>query len=312
MFHFLKDRDLGVAYKRRYDLGLEQSGGAGFLSLLVGLMTFLTIMFLAAYFALGNLSARWSSGLENKITIEIPLNKADKSLRNEIELRNLTEKVKTKLERQDYIQSVTVLSTDELQDLITPWFSDSLSFGAMPMPRLISVNLHSSKADEANVELPKLLKKIDPTVRFDGHDEWLSNILKLADTLGFFMIFLGLIISITTCIAIAGAVKSRIAVHHADVELLHLIGAQDGYIARQFQKYALRLSLKGSLIGFACGICGIIILMLLTKTKSNAALPEFDISTEDLMTLLLLPIIFATLSVVTARFTVLKELKQMT
>ena len=40
-----------------------------------------------------------------------------------------------------------------------------------------------------------------------------------------------------------------LAIHHSVIEILHLLGAQDAYIARQFQVHALWLGLRGGVIG---------------------------------------------------------------
>ena len=58
---------------REYDLPLNQSEDTRFLVLLVGLMSLLLVLALSGTFALNNMAKRWSSGLENKVTIEIPV-----------------------------------------------------------------------------------------------------------------------------------------------------------------------------------------------------------------------------------------------
>jgi cell division transport system permease protein len=66
------ERVLGKAQKRRYDLPLNKGSGTGFLVILIALMTFLGMLALASSFALSAMTARWSSGLENRLTIESP------------------------------------------------------------------------------------------------------------------------------------------------------------------------------------------------------------------------------------------------
>ena len=65
-------RSLGIATsKRRYDLPLNKDGGGLFLKILIALMSFLAILALSGSFALSAMKDRWSSGLENKASIEI-------------------------------------------------------------------------------------------------------------------------------------------------------------------------------------------------------------------------------------------------
>jgi len=68
-----KNRRLGVAHQtRKYDLPLEKGQGGRFLKILMGLMTLLAMFAFVASFALSAMTERWSSGLSNKATIEIP------------------------------------------------------------------------------------------------------------------------------------------------------------------------------------------------------------------------------------------------
>ena len=87
---FKKDKRLGSAQgKRRYDLPLNQSVGTGFLMVLIALMTFLAIMAVSTSFALNSMTAHWSSGLENKVTIEIPAETNNGTIRSAGEIRDL-------------------------------------------------------------------------------------------------------------------------------------------------------------------------------------------------------------------------------
>jgi cell division transport system permease protein len=47
------------------------------------------------------------------------------------------------------------------------------------------------------------------------------------------------------------AMRATLAANHDVLEVLHLIGARDGFVARQFQAHAVRLSLRGALLGCA-------------------------------------------------------------
>ena len=51
------------------------------------------------------------------------------------------------------------------------------------------------------------------------------------------------------------ATRASLAVHRETIELLHLIGAQDGFVARAFARRALGMGLRGGLIGL--GLAGV-------------------------------------------------------
>src|SRR3546814_8077793 len=58
-----------------------------------------------------------------------------------------------------------------------------------------------------------------------------------------------LLVVLAASIMVAFVPRMGLAAHQRSIELLHMIGAQDSYVARQFQNHALRLGLRGGLIG---------------------------------------------------------------
>ena len=56
-------------------------------------------------------------------------------------------------------------------------------------------------------------------------------------------------LTVMVIMSIVFATRTGLAVNHGTVEVLHLIGARDTFIAAQFQWPALRLGLRGGLIG---------------------------------------------------------------
>ena len=106
-----KDKRLGIAQeKRKYDLPLNNDESSRFLILLITLMTFLAVMALSFSFALGGLIDRWSSGLENKVTIEIPAEDVDGNILAAPDVKNRTEKILKKLKDDKSFSSVSILS----------------------------------------------------------------------------------------------------------------------------------------------------------------------------------------------------------
>ena len=74
------------------------------------------------------------------------------------------------------------------------------------------------------------------------------------------------------------------------IDLLHLIGAQDAYIAKQFQIHALKQGIFGGLLGFALTLATLIPLGLLLEDSGGGLLPESALSASDWALLLALPL----------------------
>lgn len=306
-----KERRLGVAEgKRQYDLPLNKSIGTGFLVLLIALMSFLAVMALATSFALGSMTERWSSGLENKATIEIPAEKQAGALRSAKDIQDLSTQVEEALNNAPAVKSIDALGEDDIKALIEPWLGEAGVIEDIPLPGLLSIELYSvdknvTKTIEAELE------KIAPDIRLDTHEAWLGDLLRLTGALQFAAGFVLLIIGVTTIAAVAGAIRTRMAVHSEEVELLHLMGAGDYYITRQLQRHALLIGLKGSVLGVFAGGLILSLITLIAGETAAALLPDFQVEVVHVIGIVAVPILICAIASIAARFTVLRVLGEM-
>lgn len=308
---FRKERKLGVAQgKRVYDLPLNTGEGAGFLVLLIGLMTFLAAFALAGSMTLGSLSARWTSGLENKLTIEIPTEDIDGKTLSSAQVTEMTEEISRMLNEHQAVQNANMLDKEEVAQLLSPWLGEDLAMDALPLPGLISVEMEDSRPEILS-EIERKIKIIAPAARIDRHESWLNDLLRFAGALRFTALAIVLIIGATTVTAIAGAIRARMAVHAEEVELLHLMGAKDDYITKQFKRHALILALMGGAAGSAAGGFALLLIGLISGEAENGLLPDFSLSLPHMLMLLLLPAVAGGIAVATAHVTVLRVLARM-
>lgn len=302
---------LGVAkQKRRYDLPLDKDSGGNFLKLLVGLMTLLAMLALATSFALSAMTERWSSGLENKASIEIPAKDNHGSIIDKEKIQILTDKVEEFLRTHPAVETVEVMKKEQIGHLVAPWLGEDLTLDSVPLPGILSVNFK----EDVIFDIPSLensLKSIAPQIRLDTHESWLEDVLRFTSALNFAAILITIVIGMTTIVAVAGAVRSRMAVYHDELELLHLMGAGDSYISRQLQRYTLILAFQGALVGTLTGGIMLLIIGWMSGRMDISLLPEFSLSGPQILILAALPVFIAVLGMLTARQTVLRVLSQM-
>jgi cell division transport system permease protein len=308
-----KDKKLGVADgKRIYDLPLEKNESTVFLVLLVGLMSFLACLSLGAAFALGDIGKRWSSGLENRLTIEIPAKDENGITAIPDYVTDLTNKVVKSLQHNPAIKKAEALGHDDIAALLEPWLGEADGITQdLPMPGLISLEL--TKSDPATLEqIKQSVQAIAPLAQLDTHESWLSDLLRFTGALQFAAFLIVLVIGITTVTAVAGAIHARITVNHAEIELLHIMGAHDSYITGQFQRHALRLSLEGSIIGLlaALAVLGALTLMG-SHGETHTAMPDIALNPLLAGVLLIFPSSAALIAILTTRATVLRDLARM-
>ncbi len=93
--------------------------------------------------------------------------------------------------------------------------------------------------------------------------------------------------------------------------MLHLIGAQDAYVAGQFQFHALRLALRGSLVGFGLAVLTILGFGAWLRASGGGTMPELSLSPVAWIGLLGLPLAAVLVAMATARITVLRDLARL-
>ncbi len=312
-----RQKTLGVARgKRAYDLPLNDGKSASLVILLTGLMTFLALMALAAAFIITDMNERWSSGLENRSTVEIPAQAIDGSLQS-IELtQQQASEVAALLRKHPSVSDVRLLEDAEIKDLVSPWIDTKNLPGDVPLPALVSVTL---KADDESViaSIDETIKKIAPQARLDTHREWIGDAVKLTHMLGLSAFLLTFISCFITVTAISAAVNARMEVNKSEIEILHIMGASDSYIARQMQRHALIMACKGIFPGTCAAV--IILAVLLWPASGDASQEESlklltrlsGLSGFQTLILACVPFAAAAISAITSRFSVLRFLVRM-
>src|SRR3546814_1946131 len=72
----------------------------------------------------------------------------------------------------------------------------------------------------------------------------LARLLDLARAVELMALVVVLLVVLAASIMVAFVTRMGLAAHQRSIELLHMIGAQDSYVARQFQNHALRFGLR--------------------------------------------------------------------
>ena len=308
---FYREKTLGVARgKRRYDLPLAGSAGNGFLRLLIALMSILGMLALCASFALSAMTQRWSDGLENRISVEIPASDSGGEVTAPGIVQSMTDDAARLLMGRPDVTEAKIMEESEIRELLSPWLGDDMVMDSIPMPGLISVTFEKDAVPDLKA-LEVELKDVAPRARIDTHESWLSDVLRFTGALQFAAILLTLIIGATTLVAVAGGVRSKLSENKEELELLHLMGASDSYIAKQLQRHTLILSLQGGAVGVAAGGILLFAISLIAGEIGVNLVPDFRLDRIQKTMLLLLPVPIALLAMMTARFTVLRVLGKM-
>jgi cell division transport system permease protein len=146
------------------------------------------------------------------------------------------------------VRSARLVDERESTALLEPWLGQGLDLSSLPVPRLVVVELE----DPATADLTGLRAALDKEVEgavLDDHAVWAARLRTMAGAAVLvgvgvvFLVFAAMILSIVF------ATRAAMAGNREVIEVLHFVGAEDAFIAREFRRHFVKLGLEGGLVG---------------------------------------------------------------
>lgn len=227
--------------KTRQDLPLNHDIAARFLPIIVGLMVYLGSLCCVFTFFVFDATHSWKKQLTTHVTLEIPTFPGESS-------DILQARVLQLLNKTPGVQQAAAVPPRELEGLLRSLLGTGVAMELPSLPVLIDVTFTEDEAvDVANLEAH--LKTMSPQIQVMDHREWQGQVLKLVRATLTLTSTLTFLILLTALIATTFAVRTSLLIHRHVIDILHLIGAPDAYIARQFQLHTLKQGLLASTFG---------------------------------------------------------------
>lgn len=287
------------------DLPLRSDPASRFLPWVVAVMVYLAILALAGALAAHDSVRRWNRSLTGTLTVQIAVPTGERNL--DAVMADRVDRTLELLRRTPGVDRAQALSADQVAALLEPWLGGAAIVDELPLPALIDVTL----VPGARIDLPELAQRLAaavPGAALDDHGRWLRDLIRLAliaeGAAGMILI----LVCGAAVAAVIFAVRTSLAIHRDVVEILHLVGARDAYIARQFERHALNLSLKGSLIGWLLATATLAGAFWITAGLNIAPVPRVDFTWVEWLLLALPPFAATGIAVLTARMAVLRAL----
>lgn len=291
---------------RRSDLPLERDPSGRFLPWLVALMVYVAALALVCAMAMAKMVERWDSGLSGSITVQVPPPETGSPDAKEAAIDRVIEL----LLDTEGVREAKVLEPDEIAALLQPWLGAGATQGDLPLPSLIAVGIDPS----ARLDFERLSRRLTdavPGTLLDDHQSWLGELLDLARTIELVAALIVILVGASAVAMVVFATRMGLAIHGRVIELLHLIGAQDSYVAREFETHALKLALRGGAVGLMLAIVTVVLVGRLFARLDTALLPELSLGPIEWAALAMLPLAISGVAMLTARFTVLGNLGRM-
>ncbi len=290
--------------RKRFDLPLAKDPTARFLLLITAVMVYLAALALAGALVVSDMARRWDAGLAGGLTVQVvPL-----SGPGAVPLAERLETTLAILRGTPGVKTATALSAEQVAHLLEPWLgSEGAKDPLLPVPTLVDV------MTDGPVDMATLTTRLGdvPGVTLDDHATWLADLRTFAGSVKLATIGIVLLVGGAAVMSVVFAVRAGLAIHRNVVELLHLMGAPDRYVSRQFESHVLGLCLRG-------GTCGLALAALTLFGVNHAAgslranlLPDASLTPWQWAALALVPLAACALAVLTARWTVLRTLENM-
>jgi cell division transport system permease protein len=295
---------------QRSDLPLRGDETARFLPWVVAVMVFLATLACAAALAVGSAAARWQHDLSGSATVQIAA--TGPGVGTGAGTGNLDGRVAAALDllrRTPGIRRADPIAPEAAAALIAPWLGAAAALGDLPMPRLIDVSFDTHEVDTA--ALGRTLAAAVPGASFDDHRRWVEGLALIARWIVLVATGIVILVGVVAALSVMFAVRSGLAVHREVIEVLHLIGARDDYIAGNFARHTLWIGLRGGAIGSLLAIGSLVALSWLGRDAAPGMLPGLRLDGVDWVLLALLTPLAATLAAATARSTVLRALARL-
>jgi len=278
------------------------------LTVTMAVMCYLACLAIGALILVDRAVTSWTSGLAREMTIQVRVVR-NASIPEEVE------KARAIAAAFPGIIEVDVLDESEGARLLEPWLG-TRSLEGLPVPRLLRIVTDTDSPPDV-VALENAISEVKGA-RLDTHQKWEAELTRMARALSAVSYAILFLISISAVAIVVFATRAVLQANRHIVDLLHLVGARDGYIARQIDGRFLRTGLISGFIGVGLGLFTFLLLGLVGSGSGSeggvaAASRGLLFSTPSIAIwsyalLFAVPLAATLICLITARITLMRRL----
>ncbi|KAF2991718.1 ABC transporter permease [Methylocystis sp. MJC1] len=256
------------------------------LVIVIAIMTFLAALAAGAALLVAQASVEWRAEASSEVSVQVrptPGRDIEADLTTAAEILRKTAGVR---EAQIYTKA-------ESEALLSPWLGEGLDLSELPTPRMIVVKLDPKQRPDLTVLQADLAEAVSNAV-LDDHRLFLERLGDMARAVVAVSTLIFVLILGAMGIAVVSATRAAVATNREIVEVLHIVGAADTFIAREFQRRFLALGLRGALIGGGAAIAFLFLARTLMQNwrataggeQMEAMFGDFSIGAEGVIIIL--------------------------
>jgi cell division transport system permease protein len=236
------------------------------LTLVVAIMTFLACLTLGSVVLVSRTAEAWQTQVAREATIQI---KPADGFDMEAALTG----AKALAESQPGVASASIVDAAATARLLEPWLGPDLDIDALPVPRLVIVTIDTAAPPDFDA-LAALVAREVPNGSFDSHRTWVDRLITMARTTALFGAGIFVLVLSATVLTVVFATRGAMAGAGHVIEVLHFVGAEQGFISALFRRRFFMIGLWGAAAGGALAM--LLFLALRLWGAANMAAPEAD------------------------------------
>ncbi|MHA1132967.1 MAG: cell division protein FtsX [Alphaproteobacteria bacterium] len=280
------------------------------LTAVIGIMTFLACLTAGGVYMINQSANAWVDDIASEITIEL----------DPIDTANIEKKmtlVSLFLAKQKGVTRVRPLTAEDSAKLLEPWLGSTAALSALPIPRLIAVEIDRSSPPDIDLIKSALSRNFEG-VTLDDHRRWQAEIRLITRSTALGGLAVLALVAAATIAIIVSATRSAMASNREVIEVLHFVGANERFISSEFSRHFLGLGVRASLAGAFAAVIVFLLLPFLMQLLGGGAVTEAEtrrlvgsgvLDFGGYILLLLVVVVVAALCMVTSRFGVIRVLR---
>jgi cell division transport system permease protein len=211
------------------------------LTLVITIMCFLACLTAGAVYMMNQSANAWLRDIAAEVTVQV-------EAKENSDVDKVVADVTRFLSAQQGIANVRALGIADTAQLLEPWLGQTDALKALPVPRLIALELDRSTPPDLEAMRTALTQQYKG-VTLDDHRRWQQQIRTITRSFALGGLAILLLVGAATTAIIVSATRSAMASNREIVEVLHFVGATDRFIAREFERHFLRLGVRAGIVG---------------------------------------------------------------
>ena len=284
----------------------RESVAGSALTLVVAIMAFLSCLTLGAVSLVNDTAQGWQNQIAREITVQVrPV--------PDVDINAAVDQARQIISGSPGITSIEVVDESTTQALLEPWLGAGISLDELPVPRLITVIINSRNPPDLAALRAQIVETV-PGASLDDHRAWVDRLTTMANTTILVGVLVFILMMAATVLTVVFATRGAMAGNQHVIEVLHFVGAEQSFIAGEFQRHFLLLGLKGAIVGGALALVSFLAVGFWTQShisdptgdQVSALFGTFSVGLSGYVGIIILIFIIGLLTAITSRYTVIR------